>query len=146
MIGCFDFDVSYVYFQKKHTLQHRWIALSNPGSSNYHEIQGYLKVSIAVTTKGDDPVQLLEDSSDLDKNDEAILMPAQLKPSYKQLRIKIFRAERLPMLDNSMMGLGKGESIDAYIECKYLNFKQKTSIIKGKRNEVVVWNQEFLVI
>jgi hypothetical protein len=50
------------------------------------------------------------------------------------------------MMDNSMMGLGEAESIDAYIECKYLNFKQKTSVIKGKRNEVVVWNQEFFVI
>jgi hypothetical protein len=74
------------------------------------------------------------------------LIPAQLKPTYKQLRIKIFRAERLPMMDNSMMGLGEAESIDAYIECKYLNFKQKTSVIKGKRDEVVVWNQEFFVI
>jgi hypothetical protein len=68
---------------KNHTLEHRWIALSNPASNSYDEICGYLKVSIAVTTKGDDPVQLVEESLDIDKNEEAILMPPQLKPSYQ---------------------------------------------------------------
>jgi len=82
MIGCYDFDVSFIYFMKNHTLEHRWIALSNPGSKAYNEICGYLKVSIAVTTKGDKAVQLQEEDNDLDRNDEAILMPAQLKPSY----------------------------------------------------------------
>ena len=53
-----------------------------PGSKAYNEICGYLKVSIAVTTKGDKAVQLQEEDNDLDRNDEAILMPAQLKPSY----------------------------------------------------------------
>jgi hypothetical protein len=68
---------------KNHTLEHRWIALSNPASKSYEEICGYLKVSIAVTTKGDKAVQLQEEDTDIDKNDEPILMPAQLKPSYQ---------------------------------------------------------------
>jgi hypothetical protein len=60
---------------KNHTLEHRWIALSNPGSQDYDQVCGYLKISIAVTTKGDGPVQLLEDNMEIDKNEEPILMP-----------------------------------------------------------------------
>ena len=66
LIGCYDFDVSYIYFMKNHTLLHRWIALSNPSSSDYDRLCGYLKISIAVTTKGDDPIQLVEDTLDID--------------------------------------------------------------------------------
>jgi hypothetical protein len=56
LIGCYDLDVSYIYFMKGHSLLHRWVALSNPASKNYEEICGYLKLSIAVTTKGDETV------------------------------------------------------------------------------------------
>jgi hypothetical protein len=58
MIGVYDFDVAYIYFMQKHTLLHRWIALSNPESENFNEVTGYLKVSISVTTKGDEVVQI----------------------------------------------------------------------------------------
>ena len=54
VIGLYDFDVSYIYFMPKHSLLHRWVALSNPRSENYNQITGYLELSIAVTTKGDE--------------------------------------------------------------------------------------------
>ncbi len=30
IVGVYDFDVSYIYFMVKHSLMHRWVALSNP--------------------------------------------------------------------------------------------------------------------
>ena len=44
---------------------HRWVALSNPqNSENYNQIAGYLKLSIAVTTKNDKTVNITEDEDD----------------------------------------------------------------------------------
>jgi hypothetical protein len=54
MIGCYEFDVAYVYFQQKHALLHKWIALSNPESANFNEVAAYLKLSISVSTVGDE--------------------------------------------------------------------------------------------
>lgn len=54
VIGCYDFDVAYIYFQQKHSLLHKWIALSNPESQNFNEVAGYLKLSISVSTVGDE--------------------------------------------------------------------------------------------
>lgn len=115
IIGAYDFDVAYIYFMKSHALLHRWIALSNPDSASFNEVTGYLKLSIQVTTKGDEALQINEDSTAPDKSDTAILMPPQIKPQYYQIKIRFFRAEKLPMLDNNL--LGKPTSIDAYLIC-----------------------------
>ena len=56
VIGVYEFDLAYIYFMAKHCLLHRWIALSNPASENFNEITGYLKLSIQVTTKGDETI------------------------------------------------------------------------------------------
>jgi len=54
MIGCYDFDVTFVYFKDKHTIQHQWIAISNPESDDCSEITGYLKLSINVQGPDDE--------------------------------------------------------------------------------------------
>ena len=46
MIGCYDFDITYIYFMQKHALLHKWIGLSNPACENISEVCGYLKLSI----------------------------------------------------------------------------------------------------
>ena len=58
IVGLYDFDVSYIYFMVKHSLLHRWVALSNPQSDNYNQIAGYLKLSIAVTTMNDETINI----------------------------------------------------------------------------------------
>ncbi len=72
-------------------------------------------------------------------------MPSQLKPSYQQVTIRIFSAEKLPMLDNAVLGMGKGVSIDAYLVCNYLSHKLRTQVITAKENEQIRWYCEFLV-
>lgn len=79
-IGEFDFDVSRIYFRKNHALLHKWIALSNPNEEDYSTITGYIKVSIAVTTVGDETIKLEEDRAD--QEDTEILMPPCLNPTF----------------------------------------------------------------
>ena len=143
VIGAYEFDIAFIYFMQKHSLLHRWIALSNPESPSFNEVTGYLKLSISVTTKGDETIQISEDSGAPDKNDQAIMMPPQIKPQYYQIRIRFFRAEKLPMMDNNL--LGKGVSIDAYLTCKYLSHKLQTDVLTAKEGEKIDWNTEFLV-
>ena len=75
IIGAYDFDIAFIYFMKQHSLLHRWIALSNPESPAFNEVTGYLKLSIQVTTKGDETIQINEDTGGPYKNDQGILMP-----------------------------------------------------------------------
>jgi len=54
LIGEFEFDLSFIYFMKDHTMFHKWLALSNPHGENFADIACYLKVSISVSCEGDE--------------------------------------------------------------------------------------------
>jgi hypothetical protein len=56
MIGAYEFDVAFIYFMEKHSLMHRWVALSNPASANFNEVSGYMKLSITIAATGDEQV------------------------------------------------------------------------------------------
>jgi myoferlin len=113
MIGCYEFDIAWVYFQPKHALLHKWIALSNPESGNYEEVAGYLKLSLNVSTVGDEQLQITEDNG-ADNSEESVLMPPSIRPEFYQIRFKFFKAEHLPAMDRNLLGRG---SIDAYVLC-----------------------------
>lgn len=143
LLGFYEFDLTYIYFMKDHSLMHRWLALSNPSSDKYNEVTGYLKLSITIAGSGDEQIQITNDSGS-DRTDEPVLMPPSISPKYYQLRFKFFRAEKLPAMDKALFS-GKG-SIDAYLKCKYMNKKLKSTVITKKEGSPVDWNQEFLVI
>lgn len=82
LIGSYDFDITFVYFKDKHTIQHQWIALNNPESDDFSEISGYLKLSINVQGPGDEQVQL-DDQSGADAADAKVMMPASIKKEFK---------------------------------------------------------------
>ena len=126
---------------KDHSLLHKWLALSNPGSENYNEVAGYLKISISVSAAGDQQVQITDDNST--GNDDSVMMPPSIRPEYYQIKFRFFKAEHLPAMDKSM--LARQGSIDAYILCNYLTNKLKTSIITAKEGTSVDWKQEFWV-
>lgn len=94
MIGSYEFDMTTVYFKDKHAIQHQWIALFNPESDDFSDITGNLKISISVQGPGDEQVQL-NDQSGPDASD-AVLMPAQIKKEFKQLKIRFIQAQQLP--------------------------------------------------
>lgn len=54
MIGAYSFDLTYIYMMKDHTMEHQWIALSDPASENFSEVTGYMKLSISVAGEGDE--------------------------------------------------------------------------------------------
>jgi hypothetical protein len=58
LIGAYEFDITYIYFMDKHSLMHKWLALSNPASTNFTEVAGYLKLSITIAGSGDEQVQI----------------------------------------------------------------------------------------
>lgn len=87
------------------------MALSNPSGENFSDVTGYLKVCISIASPGDKQV-LIEDDPNPDSDDA--MMPACIKPSFKQMEISLFRASNLPKLDTNFMG-GTG-SIDAYVK------------------------------
>lgn len=58
LIGEYAFDITTIYFRENHTLEHQWIALSNPESSNFSSVQGILRVSITVQAEGDEQINL----------------------------------------------------------------------------------------
>jgi len=82
VIGAFDFDVSFLYFQKEHALQHQWIALSNPTSKESNDITCYIKLSISVIRGGDENVQLKIDDQPADDMAK-VIMPPSIRKQYK---------------------------------------------------------------
>lgn len=54
--------------------------MSDPSSDEYSKVTGYVKVSIAVTCTGDEPVEIKFDDAEDEKDD--IMMPTQLNPSF----------------------------------------------------------------
>jgi len=77
IIGCYDFDITTIYFKDKHTIEHQWIALSNPESSNFTDLSGVLRLSISIQAEGDEQMQL-EDPVELslDPATQVLLIPA----------------------------------------------------------------------
>jgi hypothetical protein len=71
-----------------------------------------------------------------------IIMPPRLKISYQQIKIRLFKAEKLPMLDRNMLS---SNSIDAYAKVRFLNFTFKTKDKTAKKDETADWNTEILV-
>lgn len=91
MIGMFDFDMSYIYFMKGQLLSHQWLALSNPNSDEHSKITAYMKVSIAVTCTGDEPVEIKIDDSGHENGN--IMMPPSLNPKFYQIKVRIVQAQ-----------------------------------------------------
>ena len=90
-------------------MYNQWLALSNPEGKDYNDITAYLKVSISIAGPGDEQIQLTEDKSGLDNSDgDNVMMPASIKKQYKQLKFRIFKAEKLPKMD-------RFGTIDAYM-------------------------------
>ena len=98
-VGTYEFDLTYVYFNDKHCIQHMWLALTDVGGEDFQKISGYLKVSIAVIATGDEQVELKEDAG-VDKTDQSmLLMPPQVRTEQYQIIFRFAKAEHLPSMD-----------------------------------------------
>lgn len=116
---------------------HKWIALSNPESSDFQQIRGHIKLGIAVQTEGDDDVDLTIPEFENIKDSE-ILLPPQISLKPYQLIVTIIKAEGLPRLDVYL-----NETIDAYCEVNFAGAKLRTKALTADSSKFAVgWYEE----
>ena len=135
--GIQELDFEYIYSKEKHCIKNLWIALANPEAKDITKINGYLKLSINISSTEDEKVELTPDPS----SDSDCMLPPQIKTTYKQLQIYVFKGEQFPDMD---VVFGKerttNKRCDGCLEVKYLGITKSTQIISMK-NEVIQWNE-----
>ena len=135
--GIQEFDFEYIYSQKNHCIKNIWIALSNPEAKDITRINGYLKLSICIYSTEDEKIEL---TPDINSNFDCLL-PPQIKTTYKELEIYLFKGEQFPDMEATF---GKerttNKRCDGYIEVKYLGITKTTQIVSMK-NEIIQWNE-----
>lgn len=114
-IGMFSVPISEFYFEKEHTIRHRWYILFNP-KSDLSQATGYVKLSTTLIKSGDNLPLLSPESPEerlrnLSKSNMEVSPQFKLQKRY--LRISLFYLDRLVEMDNSLLE-GKGKS-DPYL-------------------------------
>ena len=135
--GVHEFDFEYIYSKEKHCIKNLWIALANPEANDITKINGYLKLSISITSTEDEKVELNPDPS----KDEDCMVPPQIKTTYKQLEISIYKGENFPDMEN-LVGKErtKDKRCNARVEVKYLGIVKTTQTLKME-GEFIDWNE-----
>ena len=137
LIGVFEVDLTYLYYQTDHAIVHKWIALSNPESPDFQKIRGHIKLGISVQSENDTDIDLSKPELEHVKDSE-ILLPPQISLKPFQLIVTIIKAEGLPKLDDYF-----NETIDAFCEIDFAGAKQRTSILKADKSKYAVgWYEE----
>ena len=135
--GIQEFDFEYIYSKENHCIKNTWIALANPESEDITQINGYLKLSICILSTEDEKIELNPDPN----NDSDYILPPQIKTTYKQLEIYLFKGEQFPDMEATF---SKEKTVnkrcEACVEIQYLGIKKNTEIIKMK-NEIIEWNE-----
>jgi len=114
-IGVFTLATSKVYYRDNHLMEHQIIALNNPDSDDFSLVTGYLIVNINVLAQGDEASEL-KMGTDQDFSLRKPLMPSSVQIKYKQLYLRLLRAENLPIMDKAWFSSG---STDAYAVLHY---------------------------
>ena len=136
--GVQEFDFGYIYSKENHCIRNLWIALANPESEDITKINGYLKLSINISSTEDEKIELNPDPT----SDTDCMLPPQIKITYKQLEIFIFRGEQFPDMENTFLSKERttNKRCDGYLEVKYLGITKSTQIVSMK-NELIQWNE-----
>ena len=135
--GIQEFDFEYIYAKENHCIKNLWVALANPEAKDITKINGYLKLSISIASTEDEKIELNPDPN----ADSDCMLPPQIKTTYKQLEIYIFKGEQFPDMDNTF---GKEKTTNrrcnGYVEVKYLGVSKCTQAVEMK-NELITWNE-----
>ena len=138
IFGLFEFDFSYVYNMENHTMFHQWVALNNPAGEDFAAVSAFLKLSVSIHGADDKPQELGEDP---DPNNDKCMMPAAIKPKFKQLKLHLIKGEHLPRLDKKLVGQG---SMDAYC-ITYLGKKKLKTKVHTTKDDQATWNETMWV-
>ncbi|XP_062256997.1 myoferlin isoform X1 [Platichthys flesus] len=148
VMGEFKLDVGYIYDEPAHAIMRKWLLLSDPDDPS-SGARGYLEVSIIVVGTGDEPPserkELGEEQDDIESN---LLLPAGVTMRSATLRLKVYRAEDMPQMDDAFAQTvkqafgGSGDRknlVDPYLEVSFAGKKLCTKIIEKNANPE--WNQ-----
>ncbi|KAL4446514.1 hypothetical protein ABPG74_001255 [Tetrahymena malaccensis] len=139
LVGNYEMDLASVYFEKDHSLQYKWLALTNI-KKNYSKIMGYIKLSVSVLRAGDKQVLLQEEpprkANKSDKSENQVMLPPQLQQKPGQIVFKLFKAEALKKMDTFY-------SIDAYVVLECGGFSLKSDTVMDNKNPT--WFKEMWV-
>ncbi|XP_063717173.1 dysferlin-like isoform X4 [Symsagittifera roscoffensis] len=147
LIGSFKIDVGTVWDEDRHSVQSKWLMLTDPNSDS-GELMGYLKVSAMVLGAGDEAPpdnQLEEGDDDVESN---LLRPAgvQLRPAT--FWIRLFHGEDVPQMDTGSFTAIKSffsggdkeedmkKQVDPFIIAKFAGKRVKSSV-KYTSNEPI---------
>ena len=114
-----------------------WIAFANPEGKDFNEITCYLRVGISIVGPGDDQVALNDETGPNTAEEQEVMMPAQIRKQYKQLKIRFIKGEKFPKMD--LAG-----TIDAYIQTVFFKKKLATqAVTQSKNTHETLIEQEF---
>jgi hypothetical protein len=99
VIGIYEMDLSFIYFQDKHAVLNQWIGISNPTSKNFNQLSGYLKISASVIGSGDEQIPLTDDHGIDHTEREVMLLPPHISLKYYQLKFRLIKGQKLPKMD-----------------------------------------------
>lgn len=137
LIGVYEMDLVYIYYQENHTVMNKWVVLSNPESEDFSTVRGYLKISASVLNEGDKPVDLTIPGKITDKED--LMIPPQIRLQTKQLILQFFIAGGLPKMDDH-------GTVDAYCVARFGGVEGKTSWVTADAGTMsVAWYEEILL-
>ncbi|XP_077062219.1 myoferlin isoform X7 [Siphateles boraxobius] len=149
LMGAFKLDIGYIYDEPAHCIMKKWVLLSDPDDSS-SGAKGYIKVSMFVVGTGDEPpVERKEEDSDKDDVESNLLLPAGIALRWVTLKLKVFRAEDVPQMDDSITQTlkaafggqeNKKNLVDPFVEAWFAGKKLCTQIIEKNANPE--WNQQ----
>ena len=137
LVGVYEMDLVFIYYQENHCVMNKWIVLSNPQSEDFSTVRGYLKISASVLHELDKPVDLTLPGKITDR--EELMIPPQIRLQTKQLILQFLKAEGLPKMDD------RG-TVDAYCVARFGGVEAKTSWVTADETTMsVFWFEEVLL-
>jgi len=133
-----DFNISTIYQRDKHCMFYQWAALAGL-TKEFQSILGFMKFSIGVFAVDDPQIPLDQEKIPSERaNSHAlnVLYPPQIVTQPYQLRIKVFKGEKLKKMDTF------GQT-DPFVTVEYGVARAETRVIKVTLDPV--WNEELFI-
>ena len=141
LIGEYSIDLLSIFYEPRHELYRRWVALTAPFSARQRGllrkpaeggVQGYVRLSLTLLGPGDKPPYHAP-GEDHHTANSAILFPPALSLRLNFLVVDVHRAVKLPQMDYTWTGgRPKGGGIDAYVKVQFAGVTIKTKVITDR--------------
>lgn len=81
LVGLAQLDLSSIYFQKDHKMEHMWVGLENPDAEDFENMKGLMKISVNVTGPKDN-AQRLESAVGPEPDKMKMFMSPSIKRTF----------------------------------------------------------------